>query len=85
MDMDAMIVVGYEGVYGTLLCLIVVLPLCQALPGKDQGSFENTLDSVVMIAHSVFLIVMQLSDLLSTLLYNYYGVGRGLTDRGGGS
>eukprot|EP00906_Rhabdomonas_costata_P033181 RCo046732 len=73
-NLDALIVVGYEGVYGTVVCLAVVLPLCQALPGSDMGSFENTVDSAAMLVHSVFLVVVQLSDLLSTLLYNYFGM-----------
>jgi len=66
-------VVGYDGVYGTVVCVAVVLSLCQTLPGTEMGSFETTVDSAVMLAHSASVIVVHLSDLLSTLLYNYYG------------
>ena len=42
--------VGLEGLYGTLLQCLLVLPVAQILPGDDVGGkLENTKDSLHMI------------------------------------
>ena len=45
-------VIGCEGIWGTLLTVLVVYPLSYALPGDDNGHFEDFFDAVHMIAHS---------------------------------
>jgi drug/metabolite transporter (DMT)-like permease len=45
-----LLLIGMEGLWGTLLCLTVVYPMAYFLPGADHGSFEdpfNTYDMVV--------------------------------------
>lgn len=45
-----LLLIGMEGVWGTLLCVTVVYPLAYYLPGPDHGCFEdpfNTYDMVV--------------------------------------
>jgi hypothetical protein len=47
-----LVVIGCEGLWGTVLTLILVYPLAYALPGKDNGSFEDPYDAIAMIQHS---------------------------------
>jgi len=48
--MKPTLVVGLEGLYGTLLQCLIVLPAAQKLPGSDVGGkLENTEDSLHMI------------------------------------
>ena len=43
-------VVGYEGALGTFAMAAILLPIVQALPGKDgEGIHENTLESWHMV------------------------------------
>jgi len=43
--------VGYEGVWGTSVMMIVFLVM-YIVPGRDAGSYENSLDSLVKIQSS---------------------------------
>eukprot|EP00567_Pseudictyota_dubia_P014245 CAMPEP_0197439522 /NCGR_PEP_ID=MMETSP1175-20131217/6235_1 /TAXON_ID=1003142 /ORGANISM="Triceratium dubium, Strain CCMP147" /LENGTH=562 /DNA_ID=CAMNT_0042969449 /DNA_START=395 /DNA_END=2083 /DNA_ORIENTATION=- len=47
-----LLLIGMEGVWGTLLCLLVVYPICYLLPGNDHGSFESLSNTWVMIQNS---------------------------------
>jgi len=51
-DLEAMEVIGYEGMWGFLAMVIIVLPVLFLMPGKDSGSQENTIDSFVMLGNS---------------------------------
>lgn len=50
-DAPPLVVIGMEGIWGTLIMLFV-LPLAAALPGRDLGSIENTYDSFYMVSQS---------------------------------
>eukprot|EP00741_Cyanophora_paradoxa_P007637 tig00001178_g7386.t1 len=73
-EMEPLEIVGWEGIYGTAICLLVALPLAQYLPGSDEGSFENSFDSMRLIANSGALIGLGLLDTVATLLYNYFAM-----------
>ncbi|KDO16117.1 hypothetical protein SPRG_18346 [Saprolegnia parasitica CBS 223.65] len=51
-DMPPMMVIGLEGVWGTLLMVCVVFPIAYLLPGRDNGHAEDVLDSLAMMANS---------------------------------
>ena len=56
-----LIVVGMEGFWGTLVCIFVVFPLAQVLPGSDVGScLENFWDSITMLQNNGHLQLMTL-------------------------
>jgi hypothetical protein len=43
----------YEGIYGTAILAVVVLPLMQLLPGPEgQGLHEDSLETLHMLVHS---------------------------------
>lgn len=69
--MDPMKIVGFEGVFGTLLMLLVMLPAAQLLPGADgSGLHEDTWDTVAMIRNSGELRAVLLTDMFALLAYN---------------
>lgn len=47
-----LLLIGMEGLWGTLLCLFVVYPLAYYLPGDDHGSYEDFHNTWHMITHS---------------------------------
>jgi hypothetical protein len=68
-------VVSYEGIYGIGLCVLVIFPLAYLLPGADYGHrWEDTVDSLVMIAHSGTLVLILLTDAASMLLFNMFSM-----------
>jgi len=73
-EMEPLEIVGWEGVYGTVISCLVALPIVNFIPGTDCGSFENSWDSVLMIAHSVPLILVEILDTVGMLLYNYFAM-----------
>ena len=44
-----LVVIGMEGVWGTAI-MPFILPIAAALPGRDLGTIENTIDSIVMVS-----------------------------------
>lgn len=46
-----LVVIGMEGVWGTAIMLLI-LPIAAALPGRDLGTIENTVDSIVMVSQN---------------------------------
>ena len=58
LDINPLLLVGMEGVYGTVLLTALVLPVAYFIPGKDAGSLENTLDSLDLIKSSTSIQVV---------------------------
>lgn len=75
-DVSAMGMVGMEGLWGSALMGLVVLPFFQYyLPGSDVGgTYENTTDAFAMIASSDQLKTWLLISFVSVLVYNVCGV-----------
>jgi len=73
-DLEAMEVIGYEGMWGLLAMVVVVLPVAYLLPGEDAGSSENTIDSFVMLRNSSELSETWFVMFLSCLIYNLSGI-----------
>jgi drug/metabolite transporter (DMT)-like permease len=57
---DALSIVGWEGLYGTLMSSFILLPIVQAIPGSDAGSVENSLDTMVMLRNSAALLALNM-------------------------
>ena len=71
-EVDPLEVVGWEGVFGTLLSAFVMLPICAHVGGQDNGVAEDTIDSLVMLGNSPVLIAMCAAFTLSLALMNNY-------------
>ena len=61
--------IGCEGLWGTVLSILVVYPLAYLAPGQDNGSFENPFDAIAMITNNPQLLV---SAFLDCLLFVFY-------------
>ncbi|CAK0780911.1 hypothetical protein CVIRNUC_005219 [Coccomyxa viridis] len=71
-------VVGYEGLLGTLVLFLVLMPIVYFIPGKDgQGLHEDSLETAYMIGHSEprwSIPLVLVANSLSLLLYNVAGM-----------
>ncbi|GAB4819565.1 hypothetical protein N2152v2_006611 [Parachlorella kessleri] len=68
-------IVGYEGLFGALGMLCVMLPIVQHLPGDDgKGIHEDSLDTWHMITHSRVILTVLLCDMFALLMYNVSGM-----------
>lgn len=47
-----LLLIGMEGLWGTVLCLLVVYPLVYFLPGTDHGSYEDPFNTYEMFWNS---------------------------------
>lgn len=75
MNVPPMKIVGYEGVFGTLAMVLIMMPIVYFVPGPEgQGLHEDTLDTFHMISHNPRLIAILLIDLVALLLYNVAGM-----------
>jgi len=69
-----MLIVGFEGVWGTILMLLVGFPLVHNLPGSDSGSVENVFDTVEMWRNNPTLLWLILLYIFSCSTYNMAGM-----------
>lgn len=68
-------IVGYEGLFGSIAMVVVMLPLVQWLPGQDgQGIHEDTVDTLAMIYSTPILMTLLLTDMAALLAYNVSGM-----------
>ena len=74
LDINPLLLVGMEGVYGTALLAVLVLPVAYFIPGKDAGSLENTLDSLDLIKSSSSIQVVLLVSAANMCFYNISGM-----------
>lgn len=78
-NLPALKIVGFEGIWGTLLMIIIACPLAYLVPGKDystmpHNSLENTWDSLLCLASSGEVIGVTSVFMFAVLMYNCYGM-----------
>jgi drug/metabolite transporter (DMT)-like permease len=79
LDMAPLRVVGFEGIFGTIMMVLIACPLAYVVPGSDystmpHNSLENTIDSFICLFNSWPLLTAVLLFCLAVLLYNCYGM-----------
>jgi drug/metabolite transporter (DMT)-like permease len=67
-------IVGYEGVWGSFLCVFVVFPICWFLPGTDNGHGEDVVDTLTMLKNNSSLAGLLLLYVFSCATYNVAGM-----------
>jgi len=67
-------IVGYEGVWGSFLCIFVVFPICWFLPGSDNGHGEDVVDSFTMLKNNASLASLLMLYVFSCATYNVAGM-----------
>ncbi|KAJ3446331.1 hypothetical protein M0813_08031 [Anaeramoeba flamelloides] len=66
-------IVGFEGLWGLLLCVVISAPIAYYVP-KKSGFKEDSIDTFVMLGNSGFLIGICCVYIVVILLYNYTGM-----------
>lgn len=67
-------VVGMEGMFGTLIMGLFVLPLCYFLPGDNLGSYENAIDAFVQVGQAPGLLALVIAYVFSIAFFNFFGL-----------
>eukprot|EP00727_Mastigamoeba_balamuthi_P005813 m51a1_g1851 putative solute carrier family 35 member f6 (369) ;mRNA; f:596757-598376 len=72
-------VVGMEGLLGSLVMSLVVLPVFYVIPGSQpssmvRGSYENAVDAFLQIGNSVPLLLFVLAYIAFDSLFNFFGI-----------
>lgn len=68
-----LVVVGMEGVWGSILVPLVVFPWAYILPGNDvDGCFENVLDAWYMTVNSTNIQIVLVLFTVTVFLYNIF-------------
>jgi len=52
MGIPPLLLIGMEGLWGTIVCLFVLYPVCYSMPGSDHGSIENPYNTYTMFMNS---------------------------------
>jgi hypothetical protein len=66
---------AYEGIWGTYICVLILLPLCQiASPTHASMIYEDTVESFQMLGHSVELGLLIVAYLFFVTFYSYFGI-----------
>ena len=73
-SLEPLLVVGMEGLWGSLIMCFVVLPIIYFIPGDDNGSYENAIDALYMIKNSWSLALLIVGYWLSIAFYNFFGL-----------
>eukprot|EP00927_Polykrikos_kofoidii_P050463 TRINITY_DN4437_c0_g1_i1.p1 TRINITY_DN4437_c0_g1~~TRINITY_DN4437_c0_g1_i1.p1 ORF type:complete len:431 (-),score=59.28 TRINITY_DN4437_c0_g1_i1:164-1345(-) len=73
-DLPALVVVGWEGVWGIVMMIVVLFPVLYLLPGDDRGHLEDSFDTVVMLTNSGSLLGVVLTYLFSCATFNATGI-----------
>lgn len=74
LKMDEMLVVGLEGIWGSLAMIILVYPLMYLMPGDDHGHMEDVFDAKALVIHSDYLQFFILAFMFSCATYNVSGM-----------
>jgi len=73
-DLPALQVVGLEGMWGTLIMIVVVYPLLWVIPGSDVGHQEDPFDTYALLANSPVLLSVVLLFQFSCGTFNATGI-----------
>eukprot|EP00878_Enallax_costatus_P024022 GHUV01025609.1.p1 GENE.GHUV01025609.1~~GHUV01025609.1.p1 ORF type:complete len:363 (+),score=95.68 GHUV01025609.1:179-1267(+) len=73
--MEPLKIVGFEGIFGSIFMIFLLLPVAYFLPGPEGlGLHENTLDTLHMIKSSKGLQIVLGVDMFALLAYNMSGM-----------
>lgn len=65
--------VGSEGLAGAILSAAIALPVTNAIPGNDFGSYENMKNSFYMLFHNPKILGIKFFFFLSIAFFNWCG------------
>jgi drug/metabolite transporter (DMT)-like permease len=76
MDIPAppLLLIGMEGLWGSVLCLLIVYPIAYYTPGDDHGSFEHFGNTWAMISNTPTIQYMFIVYFIAIFGYNLFAV-----------
>lgn len=74
LNMDALLIVGVEGIWGFALMTLVVYPILVLMPGPDHGHGEDVVDTWYQLKNSWLVQLIAVADVVSCLTYNIVGM-----------
>lgn len=76
MDIPAppLLLIGMEGLWGTIFCVTVAYPLVYYLPGDDHGSYEDPFNTWYMLNNSPTIQIAFWVYFFSIFFYNFFAV-----------
>jgi len=76
MDIPAppLLLIGMEGLWGTIFCVTVAYPIVYYLPGDDHGSYEDPFNTWYMIKNSTTIQIAFWIYFCSIFFYNFFAV-----------
>jgi hypothetical protein len=69
-----LLLIGMEGLWGTIICLVVVYPLVYLLPGDDHGSYEDPFNTWHMFVNERHIQIAFIVYFFSIFGYNFFAV-----------
>jgi hypothetical protein len=69
-----LLLIGMEGLWGTILCLTIMYPLAYYLPGDDHGSYEDPFNTWHMVTHSSTIQWAFLVYFFAIFAYNMFAI-----------
>jgi hypothetical protein len=70
-EVDPLELVGWEGIFGTILSAFLLLPVVYYIPGDDCGRAEDSLNTMEQLKNSPMAIMLSLSFIVSLCLMNW--------------
>jgi len=68
------LLIGMEGLTGTLLSTFVLYPVCWAIPGNDHGSFEDPFNTYTKLANSPSALALAITFCVLVFVLNSFSV-----------
>ena len=68
------LLIGMEGLCGTLICTVILYPLAYLCPGPDNGSFENPYNTLVMLQNSPTAVALSVTFCSLVFVLNSFSV-----------
>jgi len=68
------LLIGMEGVTGTLLSTFVLYPIVWLLPGDDNGSYEDPINTFTMLSNSSAVLYLSLTFCILVFILNSFSV-----------
>merc|ERR1712039_713225 len=73
-DLPSVQIIGFEGLWGLVMMVLVVYPVLWFLPGSDGGHVEDPVDTFVMVSNSGPLMCCVITYLISCGTFNITGI-----------
>ncbi|GKT22520.1 hypothetical protein ADUPG1_012143 [Aduncisulcus paluster] len=66
-------IVAFEGIYGVIITLFILVPLFYIIPGDDNGHAEDFFETFIMIKNNWYILLPSFGFVFSIALYNLCG------------